>query len=306
MLRYRADIKTLLYMVVTTALLIWQWNRDEFSVPLFIAAMLMAVSVSVISHNHNHLRIWKSKWLNAATEYWITCFYGFPTFAWIPTHNANHHKFNNREGDYTITYRVSEKNNLFTLLSYPTISSYWQQRPIRDFLKHNYRNNRKRFWYSISQYAVLIAFIGTALVIDWKKALLYIVAPQQFSLFVVLVFNYIQHVHCDEESEWNHSRNNIGWAMNAFLFNNGYHTIHHMKPGLHWSLTKAAHKEINHHIDPRIQDTSFWWMLVRLYLLAPIVPALRSQSLRLERIAREAGRYKNQRKVSHRGIVALP
>ncbi len=287
MLRHRADLKTLAYMFVTTSLLLWQWNRDEFSVPLFIAAMLMAVSVSVISHNHNHLRIWKAKWLNAATDYWITCFYGFPTFAWIPTHNANHHKFNNREGDYTITYRVSEKNNLFTLLSYPTISSYWQQRPIRDFLKHNYRNNRKRFWYSMSQYAVLVAFIGTALLIDWKKALLYVVAPQQFSLFVVLVFNYIQHVHCDEESEWNHSRNNVGWAMNAFLFNNGYHTIHHMKPGLHWSQTKAAHQEIAHHIDPSLQDKSFWWMLLSTYVLGPIFPKLGSKSMRLARIERE-------------------
>ena len=32
--------------------------------------------------------------------------------------------------------------------------------------------------------------------------------------------------------------------MNYLLFNNGYHTIHHMKPGVHWSLTKKQHDEL--------------------------------------------------------------
>jgi hypothetical protein len=28
-----------------------------------------------------------------------------------------------------------------------------------------------------------------------------------------------------------------------------------------------------------------WWMLIRIFLLAPIIPAFRSRSLRLERMA---------------------
>ena len=61
MLRYRADIRTLIYMAVTTALLVIQWSRDSFSPVLFTACLFMAVSVAVIAHNHNHLTIWKSK-----------------------------------------------------------------------------------------------------------------------------------------------------------------------------------------------------------------------------------------------------
>ena len=132
MLRYAADIRTLFYMVVTTALLVVQWTRDSFSPVLFTACLLMAIAVSVIAHNHNHLTIWKSKTLNTLTDYWITLFYGFPAFVWIPTHNQNHHKFNNREGDYTITYRYTESTNLFTLLTYPRVSGFHQQKPIRD------------------------------------------------------------------------------------------------------------------------------------------------------------------------------
>ena len=287
MLRNAADIRTLLYMAVTTGLLVVQWSRDSFSPLLFAACLFMAVSVSVIAHNHNHLTIWKSKPLNALTDYWLTLFYGFPAFGWIPTHNQNHHKFNNREGDYTITYRYTEKTNLFTLLSYPSVSAFHQQKPIRAYLSKQYRINKKRFWFCISQYVVLVAFLGAAFLVDWKKALLYIFIPQQVSLYVVLIFNYVQHVHADEESSVNHSRNIVGPLMNWLLFNNGLHTVHHDNPGLHWSKAPAAHAKIAADIHPRLNEPSFLWFLVRVYILGMFNSEARGSSMRLGRIAAE-------------------
>ena len=285
MLRYAADIRTLIYMAVTTALLVVQWSRDAFSSVLFVACLFMAVSVSVIAHNHNHLTLWKSKKLNALTDYWLTLFYGFPAFVWIPTHNQNHHKFNNREGDYTITYRYTEKTNLFTLLTYPTVSGVHQQKPIRDFLKKQYSTNRRRFWFYISQYVLLVGFLVTAFVADWQKALLYIFVPQQVSLYVVLIFNYVQHVHADEESPVNHSRNIVGPLMNLLLLNNGLHTVHHDNPGMHWSDAPAAHAKIADKLDPRLNEQSFWWFLIRVYMLGIFSQKARGSSMRLERMA---------------------
>ncbi len=284
MLRYAADIRTLIYMAVTTALLVVQWSRDTFSPVLFSASLFMAVSVSVIAHNHNHVTIWKSKALNTLTDYWITLFYGFPAFVWIPTHNQNHHKFNNREGDYTLTYRYTEKTNLLTLLTYPTVSGFHQQQPIRDYLKKQYRVSRGRFWFCISQYALLVAFLVAAFVIDWKKALLYVFIPQQVALFVVLIFNYVQHVYADEESPVNHSRNIVGPLMNWLLFNNGLHTVHHESPGLHWSKAPEAHAKLADKIDPRLNEQSFWWFLIRVYLLGIFSEKARGSSMRLERM----------------------
>ena len=285
MLRYAADIRTLICMAVTTALLVVQWSRDSFSPVLFVACLFMAVSVSVIAHNHNHLTLWKSKKLNALTDYWLTLFYGFPAFVWIPTHNQNHHKFNNREGDYTRTYRYTEKTNLFTLLTYPTVSGFHQQKPIRDFLKKQYSTNRRRFWFYISQYVLLVGFLVTAFVVDWQKALLYIFVPQQVSLYVVLIFNYVQHVHADEESPVNHSRNIVGPLMNLLLLNNGLHTVHHDNPGMHWSDAPAAHAKIADKLDPRLNEQSFWWFLIRVYMLGIFSQKARGSSMRLERMA---------------------
>ncbi len=79
-------------------------------------------------------------------------------------------KLNNKEGDYTITYRASEKNNFLTLLSYPSISGFYQQKPVANYLKDMFANNKKTFYLCIMQYVVLVIWIGAALLIDWEKA----------------------------------------------------------------------------------------------------------------------------------------
>jgi beta-carotene hydroxylase len=72
----------------------------------------------------------------------------------------------------------------------------------------------------------------------------------------------------------------------VLLFNNGYHTIHHQSPGLHWSETRAAQKTIEHLIDPSLNERSFWWFIVRVYLLAPFHSSFGTVSMRARRAAR--------------------
>lgn len=289
MLRYKADRRTLAYMAVTTTLFFFLWISDGFNPWLYAIYLFLSVAVTVIAHNHNHLPIFRKKSLNTITDYWLTVFYGFPAFAWIPTHNMNHHALNNREGDYTITYRLTEHNHLLMLLLYPSVSSFYQQKPIRDYLRSLKASNKRKYWLAIMQYVFLVLWIVVGLVIDWQKALLYIVLPQQFGLFSVLVFNYVQHVHADEESEFDHSRNFTGF-LNVLLFNNGYHTVHHDKAGTHWSKTPQLHADIAGKIDPDLNERSFWWYILRVYFLSIFVPSFRTQSRRLQRMAQGSSR----------------
>ena len=282
-LKEKADVKSLIYILITTSLFLVQWMWIGVNPFLYTWFLFMSVTVAVMTHNHNHLPMWRSKMMNVLTDWWLTVFYGFPIFVWIPTHNKNHHRYNNREGDDSITYRVSEKNNFLTLISYPTISGYYQQKAIMTYLKDMKANNKEKFWVSISQYFVLVLWIAAALIIDWEKALLFVIIPQQVSLFSVLIFNYVQHVHANEESEWNHSRNFTGF-LNFLLFNNGYHTIHHHKAGLHWNKVPTAHKEIEKNIDPILLERSFWWYILRSYFLSIFIPKFRTNSMRLERM----------------------
>jgi len=224
--------------------------------------------------------MWKNKVLNQITDCWLTLLYGFPIFGWIPTHLQNHHLHTNKEEDYTKTYAYSEKNNLWTLLRYPSHSGGVQQKAIRKYLKKLRTQNRARFSKHIVEVVVLVVYLLVCFLIDWKSALMFVFIPQQIALNSVLFFNYIQHIHADENSDFNHSRNITGWALNAFLFNNGYHTAHHLKPHLHWSRLPAFHREIESKIDPRLNEKSILLFLVRQYLIAPFMPSLGTQSMR--------------------------
>jgi fatty acid desaturase len=291
-LRRRADIRTLFYLLSAAVLLVVNWIRplelSVLSVVLWCASMFFALSVAIIAHNHNHVRTWSSGAMNVITDWWITVFYGFPVFAWIPTHNMNHHRHTNREGDYTITYRLAESNNLVTLLTYPTISASYQQIAMKDYIKALWQRNKKGFWLAMAQVVVLVGFTVTLLVLDWKKALLFLVIPQQFSLFMIMIFNYVQHVHADEESKINHSRNIVGPVMNLLLFNNGLHTVHHNNPGLHWSELPAAHKAIEDQIDPALNERSFVWYMTRTYILGLFSERARTRNMRAMRMQSDA------------------
>lgn len=282
MLKYRADLRSVIYMILTTAILIVQW-QTEFSWFLYIPCLYFAIAVAVMAHNHNHVGMWKSKFMNTLTDYWLTLFYGFPAFGWIPTHNKNHHKLNNKAGDYTITYRYSEKNNLLTLLTYPTISSYFQQTPIYAYLRELRRTNKVDFVLYLCQYVALGLYLGILLYINWEKALFYVIIPHQVALFSVMIFNYVQHVHADEESEYNHSRNILG-LTNQFLFNNGYHTIHHLRASIHWSKLPEEHKKIEHLIDPSLNESGFWSYIFRNYFIGLFSQKARTKSMRLARM----------------------
>lgn len=282
-LRFKEDRRTVAYMALTTLVFALQWLVVGFQIPLYIGFLFLSVAVTVIAHNHNHLPIFRKPLLNTFTDYWLTVFYGFPSFAWIPTHNMNHHRLNNKEGDYTITYRLTENNTLLMLLLYPTMSSYFQQKPIREYLRNMWSGDRRKWALAAGQYLFLFAWIGAFLVLDWRNALLYVIIPQQFGLFAVLIFNYVQHVHADEESVWNHSRNFTGW-LNLMLFNNGYHTVHHEKAGSHWSKSPESHAAIAKNIDPALIERSFWWYILRVYFLGIFVPKFRTKSMRLARM----------------------
>jgi fatty acid desaturase len=291
MLKYKSDVRTLAFLSVTTALLFVQWNMPfhwVVSPVLYIASLYLAITVAVIAHNHNHVPTWKNPTMNIVMDYWITLFYGFPVFAWIPTHNRNHHHYTNREGDHTITYRYSEKNNLITLLSYPAISSYFQQNLIIEYLRDLWTRNRTKFFQSVGQYAILAVYILAALALDWKKAVLFIIIPHQTALFSVLIFNYLQHVHADEESEYNHSRNFVSKFTNICLFNNGLHTAHHIRANVHWSELPEMHAKIEHLIAPELKERGFWPYVFRVYIIGLFIPKYRGTSMRLERKAREA------------------
>ena len=286
MLRYRADWRSIAYLATAAAIAAIHWNFEALALPvysievlgvrvqpiLYLLALFMGVATAVISHNHNHLSMWKSKPLNLVTSWVISIFYGHPAIGWVPTHNMVHHKFNNRPGDSSRAPKVFKRNHIFALVIYPTLTSMAQTKEIKAYIAGLRTKNRKAYWMAISEYVVFFGFMAAVFLLDWRKALLFFLIPQQVALFVIQVFNYVQHIEADENSEWNHSRNFVSPVLNVLLFNNGFHTVHHITPGLHWTKTPEAHAKVAHRIHPALQQRSWWGYMIWTFLLRPLVP----------------------------------
>lgn len=282
MLRYTADLRTLFVLSLAVVVSVVQWHLPAVNPLLLGLSCWLSLTVAVISHNHNHLGIWKNQRANLLTSYVISLYYGYPAVGWIPTHNQVHHKLNNREGDSSRSPKFFKRNHLFALLVYPTLTGMEQSKEIWAYLKALKAKNKTAFWEAASQFIVFFGLMALLLVLDWKKALLYFLVPQQFALFMIQVFNFIQHVEADAESDWNHSRNFVSPILNALLFNNGYHTVHHQKPGVHWTQLPALHAQCAGNIHPELLVQSWWGYMIWTFLLRPFVPGARAPVLTAE------------------------
>src|ERR1700755_1932860 len=132
--RNSADYRSLVWALAMPAVLIAQLANPKLLPYLAPVSFYLAMAAGTMSHNHNHCPTFKSKRMNAFYANWLSVFYGYPAFAWIPTHNLNHHKFVDRAGDATITWRLTKKNRLWMAVLYFFISSYWQSGPIKEYI----------------------------------------------------------------------------------------------------------------------------------------------------------------------------
>lgn len=262
MLRYRADIRTLLFVAayfVVAALpwIYWDVLSTAQIVVLVVLNCLLSFICAVTVHNTVHLPIFRYKWMNRVYQIILSFTYGHPVSAYVPGHNLSHHRYTQTAKDNIRTDKARFRINFFNQLLFMPIMS-------GDILKSEMRFARKMYkekpsWFR--QYAlefVLVFGVKIGLLIyNWQCGLLFMILPHYYAAWGIVSTNFFQHDGCDENHPYNHSRNFTGTFFNWFLFNNGYHGAHHMKPSLHWSLLPAYHREhLRPHLHPSLDRVS--------------------------------------------------
>src|SRR3954464_7822088 len=153
-LRNRADYRTLLWALAMPLVAGAQYLRPGLLPYLSPLSCYLALAAGVIAHNHNHCPTFRNRRHNALFGNWLSIFYGYPTFAWVPTHNLNHHKFVNKAGDATITWRHTNRHNALVASTYFFVSAYYQSEPIKAYIRKARRDNRALFRQIIWQYVI--------------------------------------------------------------------------------------------------------------------------------------------------------
>jgi fatty acid desaturase len=277
-LRFVEDRRTLLWAFalfpLSPLLTLWRPQLLPWLAPLLLYCSYLS---GVLTHNHTHSPVFRGRHANLLYGAWLSIFYGFPIVSWLPTHKQNHHRYSNGEGDATATRRHASQDSLLALLSYPLASSRFQLPLLRHFVAQSFRmrsSYRLRILVEgvmllIAHAAMLWLFIDThgVRVGAWGYGFA-MALPALLGTYWMMLTNYLQHVGCRAGSVDEHSRNFVSPLMNWFVFDNGYHTVHHEQPGLHWSRYRALHKARATHLGTDLNAGTLLGYAARRYLTA--------------------------------------
>ena len=245
------------------ALLVWSWfNFHEFStigkVALVAIHCLYQFCIATIIHNVIHVPVFRYNWMNRVFQLYMSALHGHPVSGFVPGHNLSHHKHMQTPKDVTRTTRVRYRWNLLNQLLFFFNMMFEVMASEQRFVKKMWR--AKPSWSKQYTLEVIVVFgIKIALlIVDWRLALALLLFPNFYATWGIFGANFWQHDGCDHEHEFNHSRSFTGGVFNWLTFNNGYHGIHHMYPGVHWSLYPQYHAEklapFNH---PNLNQNNF-------------------------------------------------
>jgi fatty acid desaturase len=270
MLRYRADLRTLAFVAIYFGLVAVQWiyrpTDLRLAIPMVVVTCFFSFFGAVITHNAVHAPLFKNRSLNRVFQVVLTLTYGHPVSSFVPGHNLSHHRFTQTRRDVMRTSKVRFRWNLLNIV-------FFMFRMAPDIMRADSKysaamRERKPKWFRqmLLELLSLYAIYAVLIYLDWKLFLLYVYLPHRYAGWGIISMNFLQHDGCDQDSEYNHSRNFVGGVVNWLTFNNGYHTVHHMKPSLHWSLAPAAHAElVAPHIHPVLDQSSLLSYLWRAF-----------------------------------------
>jgi len=184
-----------------------------------------------------HRKLFKKKYAFLHTYVtWIVCpFFGHTPESYFSHHIGMHHMENNMPEDDSSTMgyqRDSVKEFLRYYFDFLFLG-------FRDTVMYLYNRKRKKMyvrlsWGELSFYAFCIAMCF----VNLPATLLVFIIPFIFARLVMMLGNWTQHAFVDPAAPDNIYTNSIiciNTAYNNICWNDGYHTLHHLRPGMHYT-----------------------------------------------------------------------
>ena len=218
-------------------------------VPLFWtivgAVLLIPLQFSLVScgHNHCHCAFFKSKNLNIFIECILYFQTGISPHGWFLYHVLGHHEhYLDQELD-TARWQKTDGSTMTRL--YYTVKTTLRFYPEIVRVGRIHPKELKRF---IIMLIFCNCILLVLLLLEPLKTLIVFIIPMLLILLLALEATYDHHAGRPTDNALEASNNNVNKTYNLLSWNLGFHTAHHLRPGLHWSKLPHFHNRISNQI----------------------------------------------------------
>ncbi|MBZ4192306.1 fatty acid desaturase family protein [Niabella beijingensis] len=215
----------------------WVWWA--VAVPYFyLAQFYFKGRFGLMFHCLCHRKILKPAYQQAGHNYitWIIGpLFGHSPESYFSHHMGMHHVENNNEDDAssTMAYQRDSLRSFFAYFFNFLFLGFKQT------FQYLFMRKRKKLYtrLTLGEWVFIFFCIGMCFV-NLKATLMVYVIPFFFARFVMMLGNWTQHSfinHSDPEDLYTNAINCINTDYNRICWNDGYHIIHHLRPGLHYT-----------------------------------------------------------------------
>lgn len=209
-----------------------------------LMSFLFRIVCPLHQHNHGHLKTFHNRRLNNLYDIPLCLVTGFTTSGWELQHNQGHHvtllkpgqdvislnRFNCEDGRFISRIKFTLLGDMLAYFDCVRIGhAQWMS------------GNKKPLNRFLIQFSYQLAMIAVLVYLKPLEAFWIVIIPAILCRWAVFFVAYDHHLHTDLTSVYS-ACNNLRWQY--FMLNLGYHTAHHEKPTLHWTLLPARTYEI--------------------------------------------------------------
>jgi fatty acid desaturase len=241
-LEHPANVGPLVHIVawvglLAVGLLVPAATNWYLAVPLIAVLTMLNLSITIgVLHMHTHRPLFVSRRVNRVLDMLCCVPAGLTAADMCEVHLLNHHRYDNGPGDVTSTAgRERGLRAVWYWIRYGTIVKIHTVRAVFAANASPGRRARGR------QFVLDLTLVGMLIVVTW-----YVTDTTRFALFYGIpfivtqvnagYFAWLTHAPARAfEDDPSRSMNTVGNWLNLLIFNQGYHSVHHRYPGIHWS-----------------------------------------------------------------------
>jgi sn-1 stearoyl-lipid 9-desaturase len=207
------------------------------AVPLIIGLSLLNLSITIgILHMHTHRPLFVSRFLNRVIDV-LCCMPAYITATEMrEVHVIHHHRFN--DGPLDVTSTGGREHGLRAIWYWICFHPKFKKSAVRFLSAANLsaerRKRRNRYIFDSTLVLALVAI--TWCFSDFFRFILFFWIPFFVTHLNAGYFAWLTHAPARGfEDDASKSVNTVGNILNFWIFNQGYHGVHHRYPGIHWS-----------------------------------------------------------------------